>query len=176
MYILFGKKITAVYPMSRRRWDQNTSQVANRLNRARATYVWLLHLPPWFCDQLLWINGYSCTHAFLLRGDPNTSSKFISICIIKIFPTLHEDFNLPLYLPLWLGVRGEMKPIPRTARNRLSSLFLITVWKFRKHSTHEVLHFEKQIKIWYNIPDFYPCALGACNSLIFRGEMLYVLF
>ena len=47
MYILSGKKITAVYPMSRRRWDQNTTQVANRLGRARATYVWLLHVPPW---------------------------------------------------------------------------------------------------------------------------------
>ncbi len=48
MYILSGMKITAVYPMSRRRWDQNTTQVANRLNRARATYLRLLHLPPWF--------------------------------------------------------------------------------------------------------------------------------
>jgi len=48
MYILSGMKITAVYPMSRRRWNQNTTQVANSLNRARATYVRLLHLPPWF--------------------------------------------------------------------------------------------------------------------------------
>ncbi len=47
IYILSGKKITAVYPMSRHRWDQNTSQVANRLNWAGATYVWLLHVPPW---------------------------------------------------------------------------------------------------------------------------------
>ncbi len=31
MYILSGKKITAVYPMSRRRWDQNTTQVDYRL-------------------------------------------------------------------------------------------------------------------------------------------------
>ncbi len=46
MYILSGKKITAMYPLSRRRWDQNTTQVANRLNRTRATYVWLLHVPP----------------------------------------------------------------------------------------------------------------------------------
>ncbi len=44
MYILSGKKITAVYPMSRRRWDQNTTQVDNRLDRARATYVRLLHI------------------------------------------------------------------------------------------------------------------------------------
>ncbi len=44
MYILSGKNITAVYPMSRRRWDQNTTQVDNRLNRARATYVRLLHI------------------------------------------------------------------------------------------------------------------------------------
>ena len=47
MYILSGENITAVYPMSRRRWDQNTTQVDNRLDRARATYVWLLHVPPW---------------------------------------------------------------------------------------------------------------------------------
>ncbi len=46
MYILSGKKITTVYPMSRRRWDQNTTQVDNRLNRARATYGRLLHVPP----------------------------------------------------------------------------------------------------------------------------------
>ncbi len=46
MYILSGQKITAMYPMSRRWWDQNTTQVANRLNRARATYVRLLHVPP----------------------------------------------------------------------------------------------------------------------------------
>ncbi len=44
MYILSGKKITAVYPMSRRRWDQNTTQVDNRLDRARATYGRLLHI------------------------------------------------------------------------------------------------------------------------------------
>ena len=44
MYILSGKMITAVYPMSRRRWDQNTTQVDNRLDRAGATYVRLLHI------------------------------------------------------------------------------------------------------------------------------------
>ena len=33
MYILSGENITAVYPMSRRWWDQNTTQVVNRLNR-----------------------------------------------------------------------------------------------------------------------------------------------
>jgi len=47
MYILSGENITAVYSTTRRRWDQNTTQVANRLNRARATYVRLLHVPPW---------------------------------------------------------------------------------------------------------------------------------
>ncbi len=36
MYILSGKKITAVYPMS--------SEI-----RARTTYVWLLHIPP--CEE-----------------------------------------------------------------------------------------------------------------------------
>jgi hypothetical protein len=50
--------------------------------------MWFSH--PHVCDQLLWINGYSCTYAFLLRGGPNTSSNFISICIIKIFPTLPD--------------------------------------------------------------------------------------
>ncbi len=47
MYILSGENITAVYTISRRRWDQNTSQVAHRLDWARATYVGLLHLTPW---------------------------------------------------------------------------------------------------------------------------------
>ncbi len=47
MYILSGENITAVFTISQRRWDQNTTQVANRLNRARATYVPLLHVPPW---------------------------------------------------------------------------------------------------------------------------------
>ncbi len=47
LYILSGENITAVYTMSRRRWDQNTTQVANRLNWAGDTYVWLLHLTPW---------------------------------------------------------------------------------------------------------------------------------
>ncbi len=36
---------TAVFTISRRRWDQNTTQVANRLNRARATYTGR-QLPP----------------------------------------------------------------------------------------------------------------------------------
>ncbi len=44
MYILSGENITAVYQMSRRRWDQNTTQVDNRLDRARVTYVRLLHI------------------------------------------------------------------------------------------------------------------------------------
>ncbi len=47
MYILSGENSTAVFTISRRRWDQNTTQVPYRLNRARATYVRLLHLPPW---------------------------------------------------------------------------------------------------------------------------------
>ncbi len=48
MYILSGENSIAVFTISRRRWDQNTTQVANMLNRTRATYVRLLHLPPWF--------------------------------------------------------------------------------------------------------------------------------
>ncbi len=47
IYIFSGENITAKYTMSRRRWDQNTTQVANRLDWARAIYVWLLHLTPW---------------------------------------------------------------------------------------------------------------------------------
>ncbi len=46
MYIISGENSTAVFTISRRRWDKNTTQVANRLDRARATYVRLLHLPP----------------------------------------------------------------------------------------------------------------------------------
>ncbi len=36
LYILSGENITAVFTISRHRWDQNTTQVANRLDRARA--------------------------------------------------------------------------------------------------------------------------------------------
>jgi hypothetical protein len=44
MYILSGEKITAVYSIIRRRRDQNTTQVANRLDWAEATYLRLLHI------------------------------------------------------------------------------------------------------------------------------------
>ncbi len=44
MYILSGENITAVSSTIRRRGDQNITQVDNRLDRARATYVRLLHI------------------------------------------------------------------------------------------------------------------------------------
>jgi hypothetical protein len=44
MYIHSGENISAVYSTTRRRWDQNTIQVDNRLDRAEATYVQLLHI------------------------------------------------------------------------------------------------------------------------------------
>ncbi len=48
---------------------------------------------PHLCDQLLWINDYSCTHVFLLWESPNTHPlKLISIFIIKI---LHNITTLP---------------------------------------------------------------------------------
>ncbi len=47
MYILSGENITAVYTISRLHRYQNSWQVANRLDRAGATYVRLLHVPPW---------------------------------------------------------------------------------------------------------------------------------
>ncbi len=57
IYILSGENITAVYTMSRRRWDQNTTQVANRPYWARAIYVWLLHLTP--CCGLSYLNKWN---------------------------------------------------------------------------------------------------------------------
>ncbi len=54
MYILSGENITAMFTISRRRWDQNTTQVANRLDKARATYVRLLHVPPWLQQWVFW--------------------------------------------------------------------------------------------------------------------------
>jgi hypothetical protein len=72
MYILSGKKITAVYPMSRRRWDQNTTQVANRLNRARATYGRLLHVPPWCVYSIPEMASYC-----ICSGQHTYSSKSI---------------------------------------------------------------------------------------------------
>jgi hypothetical protein len=52
LYILSGENITAVYSTTRRRWDQNTTQVANRLDWAEATYVCLLHLTPWYIQSI----------------------------------------------------------------------------------------------------------------------------
>jgi hypothetical protein len=43
MYILSGENITAVYTMSRLLRHENSWHVANRLDRAGATYVRLLH-------------------------------------------------------------------------------------------------------------------------------------
>jgi hypothetical protein len=53
MYILSGENITAVFTISRRRWDQNTTQLGNRLDWARATYVWLLHISSMRLDLIL---------------------------------------------------------------------------------------------------------------------------
>jgi hypothetical protein len=39
MYILSGEILAGVYSTTRRQRDQNTTQVANRLDWARATYV-----------------------------------------------------------------------------------------------------------------------------------------
>ncbi len=60
MHILSGENITAVYTMSRCRWDQNTTQVANRLDRARGIYVWLLHLTP--CGRHIQCSQLSLHH------------------------------------------------------------------------------------------------------------------
>jgi hypothetical protein len=62
MYILSGENITAVYTMSRRQWDQNTTQVANRLDWAWAIYVWLLHLTPWWSCMYAWNNKREENH------------------------------------------------------------------------------------------------------------------
>ncbi len=70
MYILSGENITALFTISRRRWDQNTTQVANRLDRARATYVWLLHLTPWFHLGLK-------TRAFMINCRSDTAELLI---------------------------------------------------------------------------------------------------
>ncbi len=66
MYILSGENITDVYTMSRRRWDQNTTQVANRLDRARAMYLQLLHLTLWE-EQLAHKHGLNIVSSHMSR-------------------------------------------------------------------------------------------------------------
>ncbi len=78
MYILSGENSTAVFTISRRRWDQNTTQEANRLNRARATYVRLLHLPPWFqqsarATPLKYLWSRSCCPSLHRQNLPSTT-------------------------------------------------------------------------------------------------------
>jgi hypothetical protein len=46
MYILSGENITAMFTIS-----QRCTQVANRLDQAGATYVRLLHVPPWYAPR-----------------------------------------------------------------------------------------------------------------------------
>ncbi len=75
MYILSGKKISAAYPMSRRRWDQNTKQVANRLDQAGATYVRLLHVPPWQPSSILYSRIFS--PAYII----DWSNKYVLFCV-----------------------------------------------------------------------------------------------
>ncbi len=76
MYILSGENITAVYPMSWSRWDQNTTQVDNMLDRARVTYVRLLHtvFPPW-CPLIRYL---SAPWTYLVFNSP--ASYNISSC------------------------------------------------------------------------------------------------
>ncbi len=79
--------------------------------------MWFSH--PHVCDQLLWINGYSCTYAFLIRGGPNTSTNFISICIIIIFPTL-PDYSKYFWpgsvITQGVGAGGMIATIDTTSR------------------------------------------------------------
>jgi len=90
MYILSGENITAVYTMSRRRWDQNTTQVDNRLDWAGATYVRLLHIPPW-----IQIRAYSTLTA--ARRSTVFQMKEIKVDDNNVtFPVNHR-----LYLTWW---------------------------------------------------------------------------
>ncbi len=86
MYILSGENITTMYTMSRRRWDQNTTQVANRLQRAGTPYIRALHLPS-LCLQLIFYNpvieNLSCSEA---TGKMPTSSIYLKNVKIEVFP------------------------------------------------------------------------------------------
>jgi hypothetical protein len=76
-------------------------------------------------DQLLWINGYSWTHAFLLRGGPNTHPLNLFHFIIKIFTTLPVRHSTAISYPsienLFNGCQGH--PLfclpPGTAQQQL---------------------------------------------------------
>ncbi len=78
MYILFGENITDVYTMSRLLRHQNSWQVANRLDRAGATYVRLLHVPP-CVFSFSWGGGGAhhcvrCLHSERSKGEgPSTT-------------------------------------------------------------------------------------------------------
>ncbi len=73
MYILSGANITTVFTISQRRWDQNTTQVANRLDRERDSYVWLLHVPPCLnlCTTLIvkarWIHTFYFDNVIFMK-------------------------------------------------------------------------------------------------------------
>ncbi len=108
MYILSGENITAMFTISRRRWDQNTTQVANRLDRARAAW-----LHTYGCSMFLHGSehqaGYRrsivADHLIYQPGFPNEFSDWMRrITRKRIFGnTIGLTYCLPAYVS-WRAV------------------------------------------------------------------------
>ncbi len=118
-------------------WDQNTTQVANRLDRARATYIRLLHLPPWSCSCRCWVDSSRYIYRQIAAGVVNLA-YIISLGknnrnmigrakpIIYLYngitwPTTRHYGNHPTAIYLFL-------PLP--SPSSLSSIYLLSPFSF----------------------------------------------
>ncbi len=151
MYILSGKKITAVYPMSRCPWDQNTTQVANRLNRARATYVRLLHVPPW-----------SYRSASYLGWQAGTTT----LCWSRLYPSLGST-NLATVVPIpFRYLSQQMDEVVRPGNHVLYlPVYSQLCWQYKTH-------IRKKIHCWNNIWAQRVKGWGAFYSRLQQGQIL----
>ncbi len=144
MYILSSENITAVYTMSRRRWDQNTTQVANRLDWARAIYVWLLHLTPWphvarphslagegaggpksydSTESLGFCILYTVYEPRLIIGTTRTGSALSSVLFVVTF---FFSITLPTFWGVHSAKTREDNRIKKCSLDVFSTEFLLT--------------------------------------------------
>ncbi len=125
MYILSGVYITAVYTMSRRRWDQNTTQVDNRLDWAGATYVRLLHISSMGLSlDGGWANfSKKAAETFPLRKAHRIS--LLSAWSISLDSTFKEDRKLRRGQqgPDWNRKRDDNKILLMTGNGRITNFY-----------------------------------------------------
>ncbi len=110
IYILSGKKMTVLYPMSHILIHQNSWQVDNRLYRAGILCVLLLHLPPWVWQVRGGRTSSKSISVFKAGSDPKGIFILTFIfqnCVWKGYPAYSDAAVLwnvqELTANLWIG-------------------------------------------------------------------------